>query len=247
MNFLSIMFMATSVLFTAFISSDFLGKLLFVALLALSLTTWFVLLHKVWLFKHVRKESYKLQEVILERKDIVLHIPKEELYSLASYNPFAMIYGAIKVKTIEILDKNHFFGAKREENPSIFLSRSDIELIDTHSAIAITKEWKTLEKNLSILSTSVTLAPFLGILGTVWGILISLSELNKGASQYSNAIVLSGLSTALATTVLGLIIAIPALVAHSYLKSSLRSYTSEMRDFSTLLLSEIELQYRKVD
>lgn len=234
-----------SILFTAFTSSDFLGKLLFIALFLLSLTTWFVLLHKVWLFKHVRKEAYKLQEMILERKSTVLHIPKEEVYAISSHNPFSSIYSAIKAKTIEILDKNHFFGA--HEEASVFLSRSDIQLIDTHSSIAITKEWKFLEKNLSILSTSVTLAPFLGILGTVWGILVSLSELHRGAAHYSNTIVLSGLSTALATTVLGLVIAIPALIAHSYLRNVLRSFTTEMRDFSTLLLSEIELQYRKVD
>jgi biopolymer transport protein TolQ len=51
---------------------------------------------------------------------------------------------------------------------------------------------------------------------------------------------------ALATTVLGLVIAIPALIAHSYLKNSLKCFQTDMEDFSNLLISTIELQYRKV-
>jgi biopolymer transport protein TolQ len=59
--------------------------------------------------------------------------------------------------------------------------------------------------------------------------------------------IIGGLSTALATTVLGLVIAIPALIAYNYLKHRVANYSSEMQDFLYELLSYLELQYRRVD
>ncbi len=103
---------------------------------------------------------------------------------------------------------------------------------------------KFLEKNLFILATIVSLAPFLGLLGTVWGILTTFSQLQmQGGSQ----VVLGGLSMALATTVLGLIDAIPALVGYSFLKNKIREFQTDMDGFATEMLATVELQYRKVD
>jgi len=81
----------------------------------------------------------------------------------------------------------------------------------------------------------------------VWGILLMFTGLQSGGSLSSNSAVLGGLSTALVTTVLGLLIAIPSLVAYNYLKQAIKSYSSQMQNFGHMLLSTIELQYRKVD
>ena len=96
------------------------------------------------------------------------------------------------------------------------LSSADLELIATQTAAAASAQGKTLDKNLFILSTVVTLGPFLGLLGTVWGILLTFSQLSHGFST-SNTTMLTGLSMALATTVIGLVIAIPALVGYNFL------------------------------
>ena len=106
-------------------------------------------------------------------------------------------------------------------------------------------ELKKLDDNLFILHTIVSLAPFVGILGTVWGILISLFEMRGHSSALSNSAIISGLSTALGTTVLGLIIAIPALIAYNFLKNAHRTFYSQMQDFSHYLLSSVQLQYKK--
>lgn len=244
--------LASGLIMNAYAASDFFGKLIFIALFALSGVTWYVLLQKTFLFRNVRKAANKFQGLILEEDLPVLSIPSEKLSPaiyLQTTNPFAKIYFSLRAKTVEILDKNHYFHKSSPigKEAAVFLSRADVELIEAHVASAITKEAKMLEKNLFILSTVVSLAPFLGILGTVWGILISLSELQKGGMVQSNSIVLGGLSTALATTVLGLVIAIPALIAYNYLKSSHKSFYTEMEDFGNIVLSTIELQYRKVD
>jgi biopolymer transport protein TolQ len=104
---------------------------------------------------------------------------------------------------------------------------------------------RKLEKNIFVLSTIVTLAPFLGLLGTVWGILLTFSDLQAKGSTAGSANMLTGLSLALTTTVLGLLIAIPALIGYTYLKNKLREYKRETEDFSHRLLTVIELHYRK--
>jgi biopolymer transport protein TolQ len=163
-------------------------------------------------------------------------------------HPFGQIFHALKHKTIEVLNKNHYVLSQVGQNKTpVYLTQSDLELVQSHVMTTISAQTKTLEKNLFILSTIVTLAPFMGLLGTVWGILISFSGLQGGGSVTSNSAILGGLSTALATTVMGLVIAIPALVAYNYFKNALRVYGSDMDDFMTNLLSTIELQYKKVE
>ncbi len=230
-----------SVLIQAFIQADFFGKLIFFALFFLSLVTWYLLLYKVFLLRSVRKNGTQLQRLVQEKKGAILSINPTD-----SSHPFLKVFESIKSKTIEILDKNHYFHQAKREEP-VFLSHADIDLIDSHVQNAITDEAKALEKNLFLLGTIVSLAPFVGILGTVWGILLSFAEMQKGSSVNSNALMLGGISTALATTVLGLVIAIPALIAYNYLKSALKDLYFDMNNFSSSLLNTIELQYRKVD
>lgn len=237
------------IFFDAFAGSDLFGKLIFLLLFFLSAVSWYVLLHKISLLRSIRKKASDLQESLEKQSDRVLDLPLDEA-SLPSgiLHPFADIYTTIKAKTIEILDKNSYFSEPLgSKGSAIFLSKNDVDLIGHYADGTITAKAKILEKNLFILATAISLAPFLGILGTVWGILLSLGELQKGASVHSNSVILSGLSTALATTVLGLVIAIPALVAYNYLKSAFRSFYVDMEDFSHFILSTIEMQYRRVD
>jgi biopolymer transport protein TolQ len=103
---------------------------------------------------------------------------------------------------------------------------------------------KKLEKNLYVLSTIVSLAPFIGLLGTVWGILITFSSMQSHMAGGSQGI-LEGLSLALTTTVLGLVDAIPALIGYNYLKNSARDFRVEMENFNTSLVSAVEMQYKR--
>ena len=142
----------------------------------------------------------------------------------------------LKGKTLEIFEKNG------KENT---LLHADVALLETHAASTISSLTKFLEKNLYILSTIVTLAPFLGLLGTVYGILTTFSELGTQSGAGSNQAILGGLSLALSTTVLGLLDAIPALVGYNYLKNRIHEFDSEMERFATDVLSTLELEYRK--
>jgi biopolymer transport protein TolQ len=249
---MTINLLASNVFLSAYSQSDFFGKLIFLGLFLLSVICWIVLLQKAWVTRHVRRISAAFQMAVEQTKRPIFSLdvsdlPKPHLRSLP--HPFAQIFATLKQKALELLNKNHYFATNKgaDESAPVYLSPKDLELLETHVMTTISSQTKILERHLYVLSTIVTLAPFLGLLGTVWGILITFAELHGGASASSNAAILGGLSTALATTVLGLVIAIPALISYNYLRNAMRNLNSDMDDFLSLLLSTVEIQYRKVE
>ena len=240
-----------SIFYTAYIQSDFLGQCIFLSLFLLSLICWVVLIYKLWQAMRIRRMAFEFQTIFEKNKERLLSFHLQEfpqLYATSNFNPFSKIFTSLKDKTIEILNKNHFFLSIHAQEPlRVHLSTADLESVESHVLNAISIQSKALRQHLFILSTITTLAPFLGLLGTVWGILMTFSALHQGGVAGSNALVLGGLATALATTVLGLVIAIPALVAYNYLKNLTSDFTSDMEHFLYSLLSQLELQYRKVD
>lgn len=251
--------------FEAYSESDILGKLIFLGLYALSICSWSILIYKIWVTYQAKKHALRFHEAFQLQKLNPLSLDCEWIHKKNSINPFLDLYQVLKKQCLEVLTKNRHFN-KLQQNDAIgngnstafnqsnvtasSLSLSDIDYIASHLSIQVAQQVKFLERHLYILSTTVSLAPFLGLLGTVWGILTTFSQLQAqtgGAGGGTHQLVLGGLSLALATTVLGLLDAIPALVGYNYLKNSVRDFATEMEGFSNEILAAVELQYRKVD
>lgn len=251
--FVNQFFLANNAFIDAYTQSDFLGKLIFVGLLALSICSWVLIVQKGWLTLNARKHSKQFYKVFESHRMTPLALETEQARQRGRLNPFFDLYFVLKKYSLEVLNKNRRFGQQNGglENPPSYLSPTDIDFVQSHLTTAIANQTKRLEKNLFVLSTIVSLAPFLGLLGTVWGILSTFSELQMHASSNlpssGHGMVLGGISLALATTVLGLIDAIPALVGYNYLKNAIRDFQIEMEGFSNELLASIEIYYRKVD
>ena len=96
---------------------------------------------------------------------------------------------------------------------------------------AVGEESLRLESNLIVLATAVSGAPFLGLLGTVWGVMDAFSGIAQ-AGQASLAAMAPGVSGALITTVVGLLVAIPAMFGYNFLTTSTRSFIVEMENFA---------------
>ena len=96
---------------------------------------------------------------------------------------------------------------------------------------AVGEESLRLESNLIVLATAVSGAPFLGLLGTVWGVMDAFSGIAQ-AGQSSLAAMAPGVSGALITTVVGLLVAIPAMFGYNFLTTSTRSFIVEMENFA---------------
>jgi biopolymer transport protein TolQ len=224
----------------AFKQSDMFGKLIMLALIALSLLCWLIIIQK-------RKEflSFQIdkQKVISETLNLKNPLSPYEIKNKS--NPFCQTYTSFKTKALDLLNKNKYF--MKDQETSVYLTQTDLVMVENAAIVSIDESLKLLEKNVSILSTITTLAPFLGLLGTVWGILMTFSELSSGAQAAQNSAVIGGLSMALATTVMGLVIAIPSLIGYNSMRENLKNTQSELETYLAKLMSQLELQFRKVE
>ena len=227
--------------FDAYLSSDLFGKSIFWSLFFLSVLSWFILAQKIYYTKKIRSLCYLLDQDLEAKKESLFKLNFSHLLKGDFSFPYYEIFKLVKQKTLEVLDKNRFF----IKDEKVYLSKEDVEMISSYAEATLSQQIKRLEKNIFILPTVVTLAPFLGLLGTVWGILVTFSNLQVTSLFSTNTTVLSGLSMALATTVVGLIVAIPALVGYNFLKSAIKDFTQDMENFSQRLILCVEMHYRK--
>lgn len=199
----------------AYTSADMLGKGLFLALLLLSIISLSIGLKKLFDIKQAQKRSLLFEAHLLKEEK-----PLASISYQGEDNPFASLFSIIKKESEPLKIKT---------------------LLDVQAA----SEYYKLSSHLYILSTAAGLAPLMGLLGTVWGILLTFSEMQSGAGQLSNSAMLSGLSLALTTTVLGLLIAIPAYIAFSYLKNCLEEFDIKMDHFSHFILERVQIEKDK--
>lgn len=235
--------LATSLMFQAFMSSDFWGKQIFIALFILSFCTWALLVYKLFVLSEVRRLSLDFRQVFDQKKEQFFSL-EQYLSKIPSKIPhvFLEIYQVLRLRSLDLLKKNQVLLGGEEA----YLSVSDMDSLSLYVQSVIACQKKELEKFLFFLSTVVSLAPFLGLLGTVWGILLTFGSLQARVTSASDT-ALTGLSMALATTVLGLVVAIPALIAYNYFKQSVRDMEVEMDEMATKMLAKLELLYRRVD
>jgi len=109
---------------------------------------------------------------------------------------------------------------------------------------ATTLEMHRLEKYLTFLATTGSTAPFIGLFGTVWGIMDSFHGIGKTGSA-SLAVVAPGISEALVATAIGLVAAIPAVVAYNHFVNKVNVLTGEMDNFSQEFLNIVERMGRR--
>ncbi|MEG0037177.1 MAG: MotA/TolQ/ExbB proton channel family protein [Victivallaceae bacterium] len=219
----------------AYMTSDLFGKGIFISLICLSLVTWVVLQQKIMVQKKFCQQGKVIRSSLMRQRTTPLALDR-----LPPDNPFADLYLTVKLNVLELLNGNEI---------NNFLSPDDISSIETLIASAIPKYRSLLDKNTFIPGTAISLAPFLGLLGTVWGILCSFSSLGKTMGNTSsvtgNSMVMEGLSTALGTTILGLAVAIPALVVYNYLRAQSTHLNLEIEQFAYLLLNAVECKYKR--
>ena len=109
------------------------------------------------------------------------------------------------------------------------------KVIDSH----IAEQVDTLEEGLNFLSVTATIAPFLGLLGTVWGIMVMFRRMTQAGSSTISTVA-PGISVALTTTIAGLIVAIPAAIAYYYFRGRVNKQLVLMEKFSRELIAKIQ-------
>lgn len=133
------------------------------------------------------------------------------------------------------------------ESGSAALTATEIELVRGTCEHALDEEEIRVERGMGLIATVVSLAPMLGLLGTVWGVLDAFADMGSAGSA-NLATIAPSISAALVTTVVGLIIAILGVIASNRMTATIRNITSDMEGFADELIGRIacEFQGRRV-
>jgi biopolymer transport protein TolQ len=205
-------------LFNLFLRADFIVKSVILILIASSVYSWAIIFEKIKLFKKINITSEEFEDKFWKSKSA------ETFYNSLSPNvddPLALLF--------------------KESMQTMLKSKSKVNLnqrMTNMLEINIEKQMSKIEKSYTFLATVGSTAPFIGLFGTVWGIMNSFQSIAISRNT-SLAIVAPGIAEALFATALGLLAAIPAVVAYNKFNSDSKRYSRKLENFSKRFISII--------
>ena len=205
-------------LINLFIRADIIVKSVIIILIACSVYSWAIIIEKYRLFKKINLTSEDFEEKFWRSKSA------ETFYnSLPSTtdDPMTELFKDSMEGLLKSKSKNNL-----------------IEKMGGMLEIGIEKQISKIDKGFTFLATVGSTAPFIGLFGTVWGIMNSFQSIAISRNT-SLAIVAPGIAEALFATALGLLAAIPAVVAYNRFNSESRKYSQKLENFSKRFLSII--------
>ena len=205
-------------LFSLFFRADIIVKSVILILILCSIYSWAVIFDKFRLFKRINKSSEEFEEKFWNSKSA------ETFYNSLPVNiqdPMALVF------------QNAMEGLLKKKSKSN-LSERTTGLLEN----GIEKQMVKIEKGLIFLATVGSTAPFIGLFGTVWGIMNSFQSIAISRNT-SLAIVAPGIAEALFATALGLLAAIPAVIAYNKFNTDSKKYSQKLENFSKSFLTII--------
>ena len=203
---------------TLFLRADIIVKTVIIILIVSSIYSWAIIFEKIKLFKKINKSTDEFENKFWKSKSA------ESFYNSLPPNindPMANLFK----DSMQVLLKS-----KRSSNLDEKMSRM--------LEINVEQQMEKIDKSYTFLATVGSTAPFIGLFGTVWGIMNSFQSIAISRNT-SLAIVAPGIAEALFATALGLLAAIPAVVAFNKFSSDSKKYSQKLENFSKKLLSII--------
>ncbi len=209
------------------------AQVIIVILILFSIAAWSVMGFKAVQMRRARKlnlfftQEFKAQKSVLEMYDRRIQAegcPMFAVYQAGSVELDARLKGAA--------------GEARKKH----ISLKSMEHVKRLMENAVAQESLKLESGLILLAIAVSGAPFLGLLGTVWGVMDTFAGIARTGSATMSAMA-PGVAAALVTTVAGLLVAIPSMFGYNWLVHNLRVRTVELDNFAQELVSKMETEY----
>ena len=203
-----------------FLRADYIVKSVIIILIVASVYSWALIFDKYKLFQKIGKSTTIFEEKFWKSRSA------ESFYNTLTNkekDPVANIFQSAMAELIKTKSKSSSVQSARV--------RQVLE-------ISADKEIKLIERHFTFLATVGSTAPFIGLFGTVWGIMNSFQSIAISRNT-SLAIVAPGIAEALFATALGLLAAIPAVVAYNKFNNDSKRYTSRIENFSKRFLSII--------
>ena len=205
-------------LWQLFLRADFVVKSVILILIASSIFSWALIFDKYRLFKRIDKSTKLFEDKFWKSKSaetFYKNIPDK------TNDPLAQIFRSAMEELIKTRSKTSAVQSAR---------------VQRVVEVSIDKQLKNIEKNFTYLATVGSTAPFIGLFGTVWGIMNSFQSIAISRNT-SLAIVAPGIAEALFATALGLLAAIPAVIAYNKFNSDSQRYLSRVDNFCKRFLS----------
>ena len=212
-------------LWKLFLRADFVVKAVILILIASSIFSWALIFDKVRLFRRIDISTKSFEDKFWKSKSaeaFYKNLPQK------SEDPLTVIFKSAMNEVIKTRSKSTAVQSARVER-----------VIE----VSIDNQLKSIEKNFTYLATIGSTAPFIGLFGTVWGIMNSFQSI--AIAQNTNlAVVAPGIAEALFATALGLFVAIPAVVAYNKISSDLSKYFISLEtfidEFTTIFFRQLE-------
>ena len=203
-----------------FVRADIIVKSVIIILIAASVYSWALIFEKYKLFKKIDKTTTSFEEKFWKSRSA------ESFFNTLTNREKDPVANIFQTAMNELI--------KTKSKSSVVQSARVSRILE----ISADKEIKLIEKHFTFLATVGSTAPFIGLFGTVWGIMNSFQSIAISRNT-SLAIVAPGIAEALFATALGLLAAIPAVVAYNKFNSDSKKYSGRIENFSKRFLSII--------
>ena len=208
------------------LNSSIMAKSVLLLLLLFSVVSWAIIFQKYFFFKNATDENRRFLAYFSKASNFtnIYDYSRELQYSTVA-RVFLTGYRELYVFQEMAKDKGGLSGVNK------LISARDIKGISLALNKAINTEISRLSRRLDFLATTGSTTPFIGLFGTVWGIMTSFSAIGLQGSASIGGVA-PGIAEALIATAAGLIAAIPAVIFYNYLNDKIRMFTSDLDDFS---------------
>ena len=211
-----------------FMNASLIVKVIMLGLLSSSVWCWAIIINKAILFSKVRKAMDRFEQVFWSGQSL------EELYTALSQRP------TVGMATLFVAAMREWKRSFQNAGASFMGLHARLEKV---LDVSIAREVEKLESNLIVLATVASTAPFVGLFGTVWGIMTSFRSI-AASKNTSLAVIAPGLAEALLATAIGLFAAIPALIFFNNLQGIVAKCQARMEsfadEFSSILSRQID-------
>ena len=215
-------------------------KFVMVLLLLFSVISWGIILYKWWTFRGIEKQTATFLEVF--RKSAKFSEVQAVCPSLAASPLVGMFQAGYAELTAQLRLAQQSVAPSSPGTPAPRPTLKSITAVDRSLLRASSIEVNKLETRVTFLATTASITPFIGLFGTVWGIMTAFMNIGMQGST-DLAVVSTPIAEALIATALGLFAAIPAVYFYNHFTSKVKTYASEMDDFALEFLNISERNF----
>lgn len=230
--------------FRAFLDSDFMGQCIVIAQIVMSICSWAMMLNKKTMLNEVRERSAQFVDLFV-RKDDPLEIFVENAHNLSTLTgtPIGRVYVKSCERLASLVPLEQRKRMSMDPDYRLSLTRKQMDLVESVCAHTIDEESVQLSgPGMTWIAIFTSSAPLMGLFGTVWGVMYAFQAMAASGSA-DIAQLAPGISSALLTTVVGLVVAIPSTIGYNLLQNSLESAGVDLEGFGEDLLGKLRLNY----